>query len=109
MKKNLRNQFTAFFFQKDYYFLLLINFYFILNLCYLLNFLCGGWSYWDNRCFGNPVPVSPFTKISQQGSFFPPSLLIPLSMLSLCIPCLDFFVNKDFNKKSHTQLMAVTR
>ena len=37
---NLRNQFTAFFFRKDYYFLLLINFHFILNLCYLLNFLC---------------------------------------------------------------------
>ena len=90
-KKNLRNQFTAFFFQKHYYF--------ILNLCYLLNFLCGGWSYWDNQCFGNPVPVSPFAIISQQGSFFPPSLLIPLSMLSLCIPCLDFFVNKHFNKK----------
>ena len=54
---------------------------------------------YNYQCFGNPVPVSSFTKISQQGFFFPHSLLIPLSMLSLCIPCLNLFVNKDFNKK----------
>ena len=104
---NLRNQFTAFFFRRDYYFLLLINFHFILDLSYFLNFLYWGWSYWCNQCFGNPVPVSPFTKISQQGYFFPPSLLIPLSMLSLCKPCLGFFVNNDFNKGSGEELYTI--
>ena len=39
-------------------------------------------------------------KFLNRAPFFPPSLLIPLSMLSLCIPCLDFFVIKDFNKTS---------
>ena len=46
------------------------------------------------------VPVSPFTKISQQGYLFPPSLTIShLLNHYVYIPCLDFFVNKDFNKK----------
>ena len=39
-------------------------------------FIRGDWSYWDNQFFRHLVPVSPFTKISQQGYLFPPSLII---------------------------------